>query len=174
MDNDRGNEKTILLGTDFGPGSERALTEALRMAELLAVRLQIVHVCHTSLFSHEGEVSRLVRMSGRLAALQARAAERVSCETYLRTGDPLHGLLGAIRDLRPNLVIIGSNGHGELHRVFFGSLSEQLPWRSPVRVMIVQAADPPAALARAPEAPYVVALPTPDGVGSMLHRPPVW
>jgi nucleotide-binding universal stress UspA family protein len=174
MESHRRDEKTILLGTDFGPGSQRAQTEALRLAELLRARLHIVHICHTSPFSLEGELARVGQAASRLEALRARAAERVPCETHLHTGDPLHGLLGVIDRLRPGLVIIGSNGHGVLRRSFLGSLSEQLRWRSPVRVMVVPPCAPPEDAAHAAEGPYLIAMPTLDGVASMQDRPPLW
>src|SRR5690242_236456 len=129
-------EMTILVGTDFGAGSDRALEHAISLAEQRSARLCIVHVCRTT-WAADGEMTALLRAGMRLEALRAHVAEQVHADAYLRLGQPAPCLLDAIQELRPDLVILGSHGRGAVRRALLGSVTARLCRKSPVPVLVV-------------------------------------
>jgi hypothetical protein len=57
----------------------------------------------------------------------------------VRCDNVIFGLLDAIDELDPQLVVVGSHGRTGVKRVLMGSISESLARRSPVAVLIVPA-----------------------------------
>jgi hypothetical protein len=72
---------------------------------------------------------------GKLAALAH--ARHVEAATHLRTETVVFGLLAAIDQLKPDLVIVGSHGRRGIQRALLGSISESLARRAHVPVLIV-------------------------------------
>jgi nucleotide-binding universal stress UspA family protein len=136
---ERKTEMTLLMGTDFSESSDRALEEAVRLAELLSARLDIAHICHRPAFTREGEMMSVMRAADCLEALRARVALTVPADAHLRTGDPVSGLLGVIHDLQPALVIVGSHGRSAVTRALLGGVTTRLCHQSPVAVLVVPA-----------------------------------
>src|SRR5579871_2709838 len=110
---------TILIGVDFSESSERALDEAIRIAARTRGRLEVVHVVPSSVQAtiellHNGPRDPdLVDAELRLSECVARALdEPVPVRAHLRMGRPANGLLAAVEQLRPDLVVVGTRGHG--------------------------------------------------------------
>ncbi len=73
-----------------------------------------------------------------LAILRARAqAAGIEAETHLRQESVVFGLLEAIEELQPKMVVVGSHGRTGLPRVLLGSVSESVARRSGVPILIV-------------------------------------
>lgn len=142
-------EASILVGIDFSPHSKRAVVEAVRLAERLQSALHVVYVYEplpaatlesTSL--HDDMLSliareRAARCGQGVQLCERMVAGRVPYTFHVVDGMPVDGLLAAIGKLKPELVIVGSHGHGAIKRLLLGSVSTALSHRCPVPILIV-------------------------------------
>jgi universal stress protein A len=132
--------RSILVAVDFGATSMRAFAAAVELAARLGSRLDLVNICPPIPIEAEGGASAPYVAFAReeLAALAATARARgVEVATHVRNETVVFGLLEAITELEPELVVIGSHGRRGVARALLGSISESLARRSPVPVMIV-------------------------------------
>jgi nucleotide-binding universal stress UspA family protein len=71
-----------------------------------------------------------------------RAADTVPADIGLRTqllsGNPADTILRAVREDGHDLVVMGSHGHGRLHRALLGSVSYRVLHDSPVPVLLIR------------------------------------
>jgi universal stress protein A len=131
----------ILVAVDFGPTSARAFATAVDLAARLGASLDIVHVCPP--LPIEAQATPESAPYGELALdelekLVAVAARReVVARTHLRAETVTFGLLEAIAEIEPELVVVGSHGRRGVARALLGSVSESLARRSHVPVVIV-------------------------------------
>jgi len=135
------DKTSIMVAVDFGSTSNRALDKAIDLARTLAVPLDLVTVCPSLPFGRTEEDTPYVDgAKAELATLRARTeAAGVEARTHVRCDNVIFGLLEAIDDLAPQLVVLGSHGRSGLKRVLIGSVSESVARRSPVPVLIVPA-----------------------------------
>lgn len=138
----------ILVGIDFSESSAGAMFHALALAERLGA---VLHLCHVAPaqsnltvptdmgFNLPAEFEDAQRLRERLESLRAMLGEKTPVDLHLRMGDPVRGLIDVIKELRPDLVVIGSHGRGAVMRMLLGSVSMQLIHRCPVPILVVPA-----------------------------------
>lgn len=140
----------VLVGVDFSPGAERALAQAAQLAERLGAELHVIHVfaplsvasAHDASSDYRDvdvriEEERQHRRE-RCAALCAKVVgSRVHMTISVVSGMPFDALMNAIAQLQPELVVVGSHGHGGLLQKLLGSVSASLCRHSPVPVLVV-------------------------------------
>ncbi len=61
--------------------------------------------------------------------------------TRLGEGSPLHALLDYVREIQPDLVVLGTHGHGVVASLLLGSVAEGMVRKATVPTLIVPAAD---------------------------------
>jgi nucleotide-binding universal stress UspA family protein len=156
--------KKIIVATDFSDSSAVALYHAMSLAEELPAELHIAHISQASLtvptdlgmnLPQEFEEAQNARQ--RLERLRAMIGSSLDVELHLRIGHPVHELLELIREIRPQMVVVGSHGKGAMMRMLLGSVSTELMRRSPVPVLVVPAPGREAELDRKPPAEPVAA-----------------
>ncbi len=142
------SEPSILVAVDFSAGAERALRQAVRLAQKLSVQLHVVHICelHSAasdppdtfidvaerlLQQRQGQRNLCIELCERVVA------NRVKYSVHIFDGMPLDGLLEAIDQLKPELIVVGSYGRGPLMRTLLGSVSTALCRHSPIPVVVV-------------------------------------
>lgn len=119
----------VVAATDFSVSSALALTLAG----------QVIHPFGTVMLAHVAAPEPGARASGEAQPLSneaTRAFDAVLDEAQLPpsvsvlrkvfTGEPSPVLTGIIRRARPDLVVVGSHGHGFLSRLILGSVSQTL------------------------------------------------
>jgi len=152
MTTERGAFTRILVATDFSAQSERAWTTARRLARALGADLTLVHVFGEGVLYSEGVLSsahvRAVFASAREWAektlgewADAGRHDGVSVETSLRTGVPHAEIVAAAREMRADLIVVGTHGRGGLDRVLLGSVAERVLRLAPCPVLAVREPD---------------------------------
>jgi nucleotide-binding universal stress UspA family protein len=134
------NNESILVAVDFGPTSARAFATAVDLAARLGAPLDIVNVCPPIPIeaAEAGDPPYVAAARDELENLANIARARgLAVRTELRSETVVFGLLEAIRERDPQLVVIGSHGRRGVSRALLGSISESLARRSPVPVVIV-------------------------------------
>ena len=137
----------ILVATDFGPASDRALGIAIELAQRFDARLTVLHVLEPPAYPYGGmhlpfpiEVlsSRRRAMVQRLeSTMQEARKERPDAQEALRDGTPWRTILGTAKELRADLIVVGSHGHRGLPYRLLGSVAEQVVRASPIAVLTV-------------------------------------
>jgi nucleotide-binding universal stress UspA family protein len=148
----RSGTYNILVGIDFSDSSAIAMQHALTLAERLGGILHLAHIApaqaHLAVPTDLGvnmptEFTDVQEAFARLERLEqgvkATFGDKVTVALHLRMGDPVRGLIDVIRELMPDLVVIGSHGRGAVMRLLLGSVSTQIIHRSPVPVLVVPA-----------------------------------
>jgi len=135
------DDNNIMVAVDFGSTSNRALDVAIDLAKRLSAPLDLVNVCPSVPFGKSVDDTPYVATAEtELAVLAERAAAAgVTARTHVRCENVVFGLLEAIGELKPLLVVLGSHGRAGVSRVLMGSISESVTRRSHVPVLIVPA-----------------------------------
>jgi len=139
--------RTIYVGTDFSPASERAFDVALEMARLRGLDLVVGHVIATPglLGYGVGDIAREVESriredAGlRLEALRRRADRAgVAARTELLAGAPQDALREAAERAHAAMLVLGTNGRTGVSRLVMGSVAARLVCTAPCPVLTVK------------------------------------
>lgn len=131
---------TVVCGIDGSPQGEHAARQARELA-LPSARLWGVCVWNPALAMHAGlhaaEVSRDLR---RQALDGLRGAQRAvaGLEPMLIRGGEVAGLLGAVANLRADLVSVGAHGSSRAAGVIFGSVATAMAHHAPCSVLVAR------------------------------------
>ena len=127
----------ILVGVDFSDTSAVAMYHALALAERTSAVLHLAHVVTGDLeiptdvgMNVPFDLPEVKDARTRLERMRAMIGGKVDVELHLRAGQSVNTMLKLIRELKPDLVVVG---------MLLGSVSMQLTKRSPVPVLIVPA-----------------------------------
>jgi nucleotide-binding universal stress UspA family protein len=138
----------ILVGIDFSDSSAGAMYYALTMAERIGAVVHLAHICpvqsHLTVPTDIGmNMPREFESAGeareRLERLRTMIGDKAEVELHVRMGEAVSGLIEVTRELKPDMVVIGSHGRGAVMRMLLGSVSTQLIRRSPIPVLVVPA-----------------------------------
>ena len=137
----------IVVGVDDSEPSDAAIRTVLalppedcrELAFCSVVNVEHVPIGHsaysTSVHSgFHGRARDLARRAADMARLQGLAAEAKVVE-----GNPDAALIALARELRADLIVVGSHGRRGLQRFFLGSVAERLVRTAPVPVLVVRA-----------------------------------
>lgn len=136
----------ILVPIDFDASSEKALATALALAPKDG-KVVLFHVVELPSFAYSGSAAVVSDLLGQLerdaqAALEkvvARAKETFpNVEGMLRSGSPAPEIQEAIKQVEPDLVVMGTHGRKLVDRVLLGSVAEKTVRLSKVPVMTVR------------------------------------
>jgi nucleotide-binding universal stress UspA family protein len=153
----------ILAAVDFSKHSEAVLEQAAKLAKTQNDQLWILHVTsdETQAMAYEAtqfsdyapgfinmpgdvqlardicadefkrEHSQLLAMSSKLRATGIKA------QSILIKGDPASLILNKAKELNVETIVLGSHGHGLLHKVLLGSVSEGIIRNAHCNIMVV-------------------------------------
>ncbi len=143
----------ILVPVDGSPTSEKALDEAIGLAQLTGARLRLVHVVDEmgyvngfeTAMNYLNEIIPLMRVAGEklLAHDRQKALDKgVAVDSVL-----IEEGLGRICDhvaeqarlVKADLIVVGSHGRRGIGRLLLGSDAEQIVRHAPVPVLVVRA-----------------------------------
>lgn len=140
----------VLAAVDFSPVTGRVLDTLKQMAAALSARIWLVHVAppDPAFVGYEagpktvrGQVAE--EHHARHRELQ-QLAERlrtqgIEATALLVQGATVESLIAEAGRLKADLIVLGSHGHGAVHDLLVGSVSEGVVRKSPVPVLLVPA-----------------------------------
>ena len=146
----------ILVPVDGSLTSEKALDEAIRLAQLTGARLRLIHVVDElsyingfeSAMNYINEIIPLMREAGEklLAHGKQKALDQgVSADTVLIEESPgriWEHVVGQAKDMNANLIVVGSHGRRGIGRVLLGSDAEQIIRHATVPVLVLRTPAP--------------------------------
>jgi nucleotide-binding universal stress UspA family protein len=148
--------KKILLATDGSPGSLKAAKKAASLARsipggqatLVVVNIAPLHLIDlaTDRLNMSGEdvlptelEVRLKKNSEDILAATLKQIEGVEgIQTRSLLGHPSDAICDVAEEIGADLIVVGSGGHSKLHKLFLGSVSNQIVSHSPCDVLVVK------------------------------------
>lgn len=158
--------KNLLVAVDFSQSTDPVLAESAKLATALGAKLWILHVTsdETQALVFEatqfsGYAPEAVAMPGdvqlardinaeeikrehsQLQEISSRLRkEGINAQALLLKGDPAKMIVDKAAELQVAMIILGSHGHGLLHKALIGSVSESIIRHAGNNVLIVPAA----------------------------------
>jgi nucleotide-binding universal stress UspA family protein len=150
--------KNVLVVTDFSEGSDAAVDEGRRLAELFGARLHLLHVVaepfSEAWMGYAPAADFLDLMSQfeddarrRLEGLAQPESLKGHVVVATARGDASHEILKYAAERGIDLVVCGTDGRSGWDRVMMGSVAERLVRLAPCPVLTVHAAPGTAAAA---------------------------
>lgn len=124
----------ILVATDFGTSSVRAVHFAAELAARLEAHLTVLHVVQTVAAS-QPERGAQRELDGFLEDL---ANGPTHAQGVIRVGDPAREIVAYAHETCCDLVVVGTHGRSGLSRLLLGSVAERVVRTSHVPVLSVR------------------------------------
>jgi nucleotide-binding universal stress UspA family protein len=137
--------KHILVPTDFRGASNEALSVAISLAKKLDAKITLLHVWEIPIYPYmdfmlNTEVITSVEdaaTKGLERAVAELKKELPTAEGKLRSGEAWYQIQEEIRELKPDLVVMGTHGRRGLSHLTLGSVAEKTVRSSTVPVLTV-------------------------------------
>jgi nucleotide-binding universal stress UspA family protein len=138
--------KHILVPTDFEPSSAEALDVAVSLAQDFNAELTLLHVWEIPIYPY----MEFMLNSELITRIEEQAVKRMdealakvrevlpTANSKLKTGLPWGGILDAIHDEKPDLVVMATHGRRGLNHLLLGSVAEKVIRLSPAPVLTVR------------------------------------
>lgn len=142
--------KKILVPVDFNPLATAALRHAARLAQSSGAALIVIYADtfdppaeftaeQTAALAASIEESRRKTAEELARYAHEHVPETLAMQTEVREALPVEGILAAIAEHRPDLVVMGTHGRGALSRMMFGSVARAVLRATSVPVVTVDA-----------------------------------
>jgi nucleotide-binding universal stress UspA family protein len=138
--------KHILVPTDFEAASAEALDAAIGLAQAFDAKLTLLHVWEIPIYPY----MEFMLNSEVITSIEDRAVKQLegaitkirqvlpSATSALKAGLPWGGIVDAIKELQPDLVVMGTHGRRGFSHLMLGSVAEKVVQLSPVPVLTVR------------------------------------
>ncbi len=136
--------KNILVPVDGSETSDKAVAEAITLAEIYGAKLNFLYVANINQVAINAALSHAimdaVRKAGRtmLERAENMVPSDVSCEKILETGAPAAVILEYEESLAADLIVMGSRGLSFVKGVLLGSVSQYIIERAKCPVLVVK------------------------------------
>jgi nucleotide-binding universal stress UspA family protein len=135
----------ILVANDGSPGGQKALSGAIELARKLSAELHMVTVEELPRFpaSIDEIAEEKDEANHRFApVIDAAKAEAKGAgpaiETHLVPGHVAEGVIGLIKQLGADLLVVGFMGHSQLYERIIGGTTDRLVRLAPCAVLVVK------------------------------------
>jgi universal stress protein A len=125
----------ILVATDFGSSSLRAVHFAAELALRLEAQLTVLHVVQEAGPQDDRERGAKRELDGFLEDL-SRGPTR--SQGVIRIGDPAREIVAYAHESECDLLVVGTHGRSGLSRLLLGSVAERIVRTSAVPVLSVR------------------------------------
>lgn len=138
--------KKVIIAIDGSPNSKKTLLEGASLAKKNRAGLILVTVAQTSFEGdlNENEIKVLkdaIILKSRVLLEEAASALRrlrIKADAVLREGDPADEILLLAKEIKPDIIVIGSKGKGKISRFFLGSVSRKIAELAKCSVFVVK------------------------------------
>jgi nucleotide-binding universal stress UspA family protein len=139
--------RDLAVAVDGSPASLEGLRLAADIARRTAAGVTVVHVRHAPALEEMGAEAGAISLEETLTGIEQEArrdATEILNEAsanwrfVVRTGSPGHEIIEAARELKVDLIIVGSKPHSTLHNLVLGSTAQYLVAHSPVHVLVAR------------------------------------
>lgn len=134
--------RSILVAYDGSADADAALDHAVQLARDQHACLTLLTVVPLQHQPPSMSAQATPDLTDCFAGALRRAADSVPPDVGLTTrvlrGNPPDVILRCVRECEHDLVVMGSHGHGRLHRALLGSVSFRVLRDSPVPVMLIR------------------------------------
>jgi nucleotide-binding universal stress UspA family protein len=137
----------ILVPTDFGQSSQRALDLAIDLAKKFDAKLTLVHGFEIPVYAYVGLgttiVDYLVPIEDAARrcledSLRELRAKLPTAEALFKQGAAWQQILNASQEIDADLIVMGTHGRQGLGHALIGSVAEKVVRLSPVPVLTVR------------------------------------
>lgn len=140
----------ILVPVDFSDTSEKIIATAIEQANAFNASIHLIHVQAPFVNDALHNVKSSITFDDASSELQKfdqqhldKVADEIKgksipCSTLLANGNPAEEILTYCDENAIDLIIIGSHGHGALHHIILGSVSEKVLHKAPCPVLVVR------------------------------------
>ncbi len=138
----------ILVAVDGSEHSNRALKEALRVAQFANSAITLIHVypkdpSSSTLISATQQFNRILKDSGKAVLEKAQNLVAAECEVVnvaalQLEGDAAEQIVQTAKDGKYNLIVLGARGVNKLSGLILGSVSQGVVKNAPCPVLIVK------------------------------------
>nr|HID58254.1 universal stress protein [Desulfobacterales bacterium] len=130
--------KRILVATDGSEFSDEALRQAVSLAKKNNARLTAVSVAYTA---RPWVLKDAIRQEAEKALLRAKELaeqEGVVLRTRIEEGYPFEKIIEVAKELKSDLIVMGSHGHTGIGKILIGSVTERVIGGAPCPVLVAQ------------------------------------
>jgi nucleotide-binding universal stress UspA family protein len=155
--------KPLIAAVDFSKNTGAVLEQAAALAQALDTKLWILHVASDEMQAMAYESTQFSGYAPEFTSMpgDVQLARDLSAEEFKREHNELLGISSSLRkdgidaqaillkgdaakliiekaaELEAEIIILGSHGHGLLHKALLGSVSEAVLRHAPCNVMVV-------------------------------------
>lgn len=143
--------KVILVPTDFGASSERALSYAAMLAKAVGAEIVVLHAYDLPVIGFpDGAIVATPELATRITegaqigmkkALEAHAASGVPMRSLIKQGMTWRTIVDVSKDLGIDMIVMGTHGRHGLPRALLGSVAEKVVRMAHVPVVTVHVED---------------------------------
>jgi nucleotide-binding universal stress UspA family protein len=145
--------RRILAAIDFSPVSDSVVAQAAALAEAFSAELTLVHVAagdpefigysQGPQTVRDDRARELRKEHSDVQEIAKGIRERgITAHALMIQGATVEKILGEATELETDIIVLGSHGHGALHRALLGSVSEGVVRGARCPVLVVPAAPP--------------------------------
>jgi nucleotide-binding universal stress UspA family protein len=135
----------ILVANDGSPGGQKALSGAIELARKLSAELHMVTVEELPRFpasideiaEEKDEANHRFAPVIDAAKAEAKGAG-AAIETHLVPGHVAEGVIGLIKQLGADLLVVGFMGHSQLYERIIGGTTDRLVRLAPCAVLVTK------------------------------------
>jgi nucleotide-binding universal stress UspA family protein len=135
----------ILAANDGSPGAQKALAASIALARQISAELHMVTVEELPRFAAsidevaEEKDEANHRFAPVVAAAKADAlAAGIGIKTHLVPGHVADAVIGLIKQLQADLLVVGFMGHSQLYERIIGGTTDRLVRLAPCAVLVVK------------------------------------
>ncbi|OFW24108.1 MAG: hypothetical protein A3H97_18435 [Acidobacteria bacterium RIFCSPLOWO2_02_FULL_65_29] len=143
--------KNVLVATDFGRASETALAYGRQFARAYGAKLHVLHVVEnvfTATFGVEGYVTNVAALQREVEEAARKQLDAVVTEddrrelgatgVTLTSASPALAIVSYAKDIKADLMIVGTHGRGAMAHLIMGSVAERVVRTAPCPVLTVR------------------------------------
>ncbi|HLV23334.1 MAG TPA: universal stress protein [Moheibacter sp.] len=138
----------ILVPIDFSDFNQTVISKAIDHAKLVNGEIYLIHIATLDIgvivsetgftYLPELEQTALNEEAEQMSKLKSEIeAKGIMCETIVKQGIPADIIVQEAKDLKVDLIVIGSLGHNALYNMFIGSVASDVIKHSSVPLLVI-------------------------------------